>query len=282
MLQDQHGDFVVHHRRDIDCGAVPVTVLTIDSATKLPPEADGAVVVTGSHGAIYAAYLSAKAGVRAAIHHDAGIGFEDAGIGGLAYAETLGLAMAAIATESARIGDAADLLARGVISRANVPAAACGVVAGMICREAVERLKHARWPHKAPPPQAEGRYEVDGILCLDSASMLGPDDRGRVAATGSHGALIAGTTTAPMRPRLILFNDAGPGIERAGIQGLGVLEQSGIAAIAVAARSARIGDGRSTLQDGTISAVNRPASLLGARVDGSALELARRVAEKAP
>jgi len=48
----------------------------------------------------------------------------------------------------------------------------------------------------------------------------------------------------------------------------------------VAARSARIGDGRSTLQDGTISAVNRPAARLGARVDEAALALARRVAEK--
>ncbi|MBS0524045.1 MAG: hypothetical protein JSS04_10450 [Proteobacteria bacterium] len=258
-----------------------MNVLTVDSATRLPPEADGAVVVTGSHGAIHAAYLSAKAGVRAAIHHDAGIGLDDAGIGGLAYAEKLGLAMAAIATESARIGDADDLLARGRISRANAYALACGVAIGTSCRDAVERLKRAPWPHRPPPVQAEGRYEVDGILCLDSASMLGPDDRDRVAATGSHGALIAGTTTAPMRPRLILFNDAGPGIECAGIRGLGVLEQAGIAAVAVAARSARIGDGRSTLQDGTISAVNRPASLLGARVDQPALALARRVAEKA-
>ncbi|HYD07073.1 MAG TPA: hypothetical protein VEC60_15160 [Reyranella sp.] len=259
---------------------MPVTVLTIDSATKLPIESDGAVVVTGSHGAVYAAYLSAKAGVRAAIHHDAGIGLDEAGVGGLAYAEKLGLAMAAIATESARVGDAGDLLARGVISRANAGATACGVVAGMSCREAVERLKQAPWPHAAPPPQAEGRYEVDGILCLDSASMLGPDDRGRVAATGSHGAQIAGTTTAPMRPRLILFNDAGPGIERAGIHGLEVLEQAGVAAAAVAARSARIGDGRSTLQDGRISALNGPAYRLGARVDEPALALARRVAEK--
>lgn len=257
-----------------------VTVLTIDSATKLPPEADGAVVVTGSHGALYAAYLSAKAGVRAAIHHDAGIGLDEAGVGGLAYAEKLGLAMAAIATESARIGDAGDLLARGRISRANTQAVACGVAIGMGCRDAVERLKQAPWPHRPPPTQAEGRYEVDLILCLDSASMLEPGDRGRVAATGSHGALIAGTTTAPMQPRLILFNDAGPCIERAGIQGLDVLEQAGIAAVAVAARSARIGDGRSTLQDGTISAINRPAALLGARVDEPALALARRVAEK--
>jgi hypothetical protein len=267
--------------RDIDCGAVNVTVLAIDSATKLPPQADGAVIVTGSHGAIYAAYLSAKAGVRAAIHHDAGIGLDEAGVGGLGYAEKLGLAMAAIATESARIGDANDLIARGRVSRANAQAIACGVAIGMSCREAVDLLKRAPWPHRPPPSQAEGRYEVDGVLCLDSASMLGPDDRDRVAATGSHGALIAGTTTAPMRPRLILFNDAGPGIERAGIQGLDVLEQAGVAAVAVAARSARIGDGRSTLQDGTISAVNRPASRLGARVDEPALALARRVAEKA-
>jgi hypothetical protein len=110
--------------------------------------------------------------------------------------------------------------------------------------------------------------------------MLGPEDRDRVAATGSHGATIAGTATAPMRPRLILFNDAGACLERAGIQGLAVLEQAGIAAVAVAARSARIGDGRSTLQDGTISAVNRPAFRLGARVDEPALALARRVADK--
>ena len=199
-----------------------VTVLTIDSATKLPPEADGAVIVTGSHGAVYAAYLCAKAGVRAAIHHDAGIGLDEAGVGGLAYAEKLGMAMAAIATESARIGDAGDLLVRGRISRANAQALACGVAIGMSCREAVERLKRAPWPHRPPPTQAEGRYEVDGTLCLDSASMLGPNDHGRVAATGSHGALIAGTTTAPMRPRLIMFNDAGPCIERAGIRGLDV------------------------------------------------------------
>jgi hypothetical protein len=257
-----------------------VTVFTIDSATKLPAEAEGAVVVTGSHGAVYAAYLSAKAGVRAAIHHDAGIGLDEAGVGGLAYAERLGLAMATVATESARIGDANDLLARGRISRCNAQAVSCGAMTGMSCRDAVDRLKQAPWPHAMPPSQAEGRYEINGILCLDSASMLGPDDADRVAATGSHGALIAGTTTAPLRPRLILFNDAGPGIERAGIQGLEVLERAGIAAAAVAARSARIGDGRSTLQDGTISAVNQAAHRIGAHVGGSALALARAVAEK--
>ncbi|MFI5000257.1 MAG: hypothetical protein ACHQK9_10310 [Reyranellales bacterium] len=258
-----------------------VTVLILDSVTKLGPEADGAVVIGGSHAAIYAAHLCAKGGVRAAIHHDAGIGLDEAGVGGLAYAEKLGMAMAAVATASARIGDGRDLYDRGVISRANALAAACGVVAGMSCKDAVERLKRAPWPHTMPPPKAEGRHVVEGIVCIDSATLVLPEDRDRVVATGSHAALNSGTTTAPIAPRLIFFNDAGFGADRGGVLGLATLDRAGVAAVAVAAASARIGDGRSTLQDGTISEVNQAAYRLGARVGSTALALARAVAEKA-
>ena len=73
-----------------------VAILVVPSVTKLPPEADGAVVVGGSHAALYAAHVIAKAGARAAIHHDAGIGFEEAGVAGLALAQELGMAMAAV------------------------------------------------------------------------------------------------------------------------------------------------------------------------------------------
>jgi hypothetical protein len=257
-----------------------VAIFAFDSVTKLPPEATGAVVIGGSHAAVYAAYLSASYGCRAAIHHDAGIGRDEAGVSGLDYAQKLGMAMAAIATASARIGDGLDLLARGIISRANSLAESCGVVTGMTCREAAERLKKAPWPHAAPPAKGETRYIVDGVVCLDSASLLIPADRDRVVATGSHGALNAAVATAPFRPRLLMFNDAGFGADQGGVLALAALEPDGIAAIAVAAQSARIGDGRSTLQDGTISAVNRPAYRLGARVGGSALALARAVAEK--
>jgi uncharacterized protein YunC (DUF1805 family) len=257
-----------------------VTVLTFDSVTKLPPEADGAVVIGGSHGAAYAAYMSAKYGCRAAIHHDAGIGKEEAGVSGLDYAQKLGMAMAAVATASARIGDAADMMARGVISRANALATSCGVVPGMTCRDAAELLKKAPWPHAMPPDKGETRHIVEGIVCLDSASLLVPEDRDRVVATGSHGALNAAIATAPFRPRLLMFNDAGFGADQGGVLSLDALEKDGLAAIAVAAQSARIGDGCSTLQDGTISAVNQPAYRLGARVGGSALALARAVAEK--
>ena len=110
-----------------------VTVLIFDSVVKLPPGANGAVVIGGSHAAVYAAYMSAKYGCRAAIHHDAGIGKDEAGVSGLAYADKLGMAMAAVATGSARIGDGQDLYNRGVISRANALAAKCGVKRGMSC-----------------------------------------------------------------------------------------------------------------------------------------------------
>jgi uncharacterized protein YunC (DUF1805 family) len=256
-----------------------VTVLIFDSVTKLPPEAAGAVVIGASHGAVSAAQLSASAGVRAAIHHDAGIGLDEAGVGGLAYAQSLGLAMAAVAAASARIGDGQDMAARGVISRVNRLAADCGVEIGMRCADAAERLKAAPWPYPLPPPKPEGRHRVAGVLCMDSAVLVVPQDRGLVLAAGSHGALNSGRTMAPIRPRLVLFNDAGPGIDRGGVLGVDLLDSEGIAAGAVAALSARIGDGRSTLQDGTLSTVNRAAYRLGLRVGSPALALARAVAE---
>jgi hypothetical protein len=257
-----------------------VTVLVFDSVVKLPPEANGTVVIGGSHAAVYAAYMSAKYGCRAAIHHDAGIGKDEAGVSGLAYADKLGMAMAAVATASARIGDGQDLFKRGVISRANGLASKCGVKPGMPCRDAAELLKAAPWPHVAPPDKGEDRHMINGIACLDSSSLFVLQDRDKVIATGSHCAFNSGMATAPFRPRLAFFNDAGPGADRGGVLGLDLLEREGIAGVAVGALSARIGDGRSTLQDGTISTANRPAAQLGARVGGSALALARAVAEK--
>jgi hypothetical protein len=264
-----------------------VAILVVPSVTKLPPEAQGAVVVGGSHAALYAAHVIAKAGARAAIHHDAGIGFEEAGVGGLVLAQELGMAMAAIDSASARIGEAEDMMRRGIVSRVNALAAACGVVPGQTCAEAAERLKAAPWPHRAPPARAEGRSVFEAktdrrkIICIDSATLITTDDRDQVVATGSHGAEPSGHVVAPVRPALALYNDAGFGADRAGAAALPVLDKAGIAGATVAALSAKIGEGRSTLTQGVLSAVNEAAYRLGGRVGGSALALARRVAEKA-
>jgi hypothetical protein len=258
-----------------------IPVIVVPSVTKLPRESDGAVVVGGSHAAIYAAYLSVKSGARAAIQHDAGIGRDEAGVGGLPWAERHGMAMAAVATASARIGDGADMLRRGVISRANALAAACGVRPGQAVADAVEHLKAAKWPHAKAEALAEGRVLVHGFVCLDSISLGDSRDAGRVVASGSHGGVPAGETARSFGPRLALFNDAGFGADRAGAAGLPILDAAGIAGATVAARSACIGDGRSTLMQGVLSAVNETAYRLGARPGDTALALARAVAEKA-
>lgn len=258
-----------------------VPIVAVPSVTKLPANTDGAVVIGGSHGAVYAAYLSAKAGARAAIHNDAGIGRDEAGVSGLAWAQSHGMAMAAALCGSARIGDGADMLRRGLISRANALAEACGVQPGQSVAEAAERLKTAPWPHPKPAPLAEGRMMAGPILCVDSISLAGPRDRGRVVASGSHGGVPAGETAAAFGPLLALFNDAGFGMEHAGVAGLPILQQAGIAGATVSTMSARIGDGRSTLLDGFISELNDAAYRLGGRIGSSALAFALAVAEKA-
>ena len=73
-------------------------------------------------------------------------------------------------------------------------------------------------------------------------------------ATGSHGGAIAAGMTRSFRPRLAFFNDAGFGADRAGAASLPILDSEGIAAATVAADSACIGDGQSTLRQG----ISRP------------------------
>src|SRR3954451_20656309 len=101
--------------------------LILDSVTVFPPDARGRAAIAASHGGIYAAYLAAKAGVKAVILCDAGVGREQAGIGGLDWLEQLGMPAAAIGHRSARIGDGADCAHRGVITFANKRAMVLGV-----------------------------------------------------------------------------------------------------------------------------------------------------------
>jgi len=256
-----------------------VQVLVVDGVVKLPPEANGAVVIGGSNATSYAAYFSAKAGARAAIHHDCGIGRDEAGVRGLPWADQHGMAMAAVGTMSARAGDAADMLQRGIISRANRLAAACGVRSGQTVAEAAELLKSAPWPHADVKAPVEERAFVNGILCIGSISFATPEDAGLVVASGSHGGRSAAPFARSFKPRLVFFNDAGFGVDRAGAACLPLLDSDGIAAATVAADSACIGDGHSTLTQGVISAVNETAYRLGARVGEAALNVARNVAK---
>src|SRR3954468_22827054 len=127
--------------------------LILDSVTVFPADARGRAAIAASHGGVYAAYLAAKAGVKAVILCDAGVGRERAGIGGLDYFDKLRGPAATIGHRSARIGHGKDCHARGVISFANVLASLAGVTAGMRASEALERLDRADGPPgRAPLP----------------------------------------------------------------------------------------------------------------------------------
>ena len=126
---------------------MPVTqlapVLVADSITRVGPNAAGAIVVNGSHGGIYAAYVAAKLRVAAAVFNDAGVGRDQAGIAGIDYLAGLGIPAAAVGHGTARIGYGSDMMARGVITHANAPAATLGCRPGMACRDAAAALQQA-------------------------------------------------------------------------------------------------------------------------------------------
>lgn len=104
------------------------------------------------------------------------------------------------------------------------------------------------------------------LVVVDSITELKPGDHaGCLAVSGSHGGISAARYALAARPLLSVFNDAGVGKDDAGIAALGFLQRHGLAACAVAHASARIGDARSTLQDGRISHCNASARELGVR-----------------
>src|SRR5262245_55077981 len=249
---------------------MPAAIVTADSITRLgPEEARGAVVVNASHGGVYAAYLAAKLGVAAAIFNDAGVGRDNAGIGGFDYLQNLGVAAATVGHLSARIGDGADMLARGVITHANRLAEDLGVRIGMTCRDAAMALQRAEVGRRNPPEAIEGEFLVEDIApvvwALDSASLVAPEHWDAIVLTGSHGGLLGGRPETALKydVRAAFYNDAGIGIDEAGVSRLPALDQRGIAAATVSAESARIGDARSTYDDGVLSCVNRRAAALG-------------------
>jgi hypothetical protein len=79
----------------------------------------------------------------------------------------------------------------------------------------------------------------------------------------SHGSLTNVSRLLEVRPRGAIFNDAGVAKDRSGIDGLPVLDGAGVAAVTVAAMSARIGDPASAWATGMVSATNATAARAG-------------------
>lgn len=101
---------------------------------------------------------------------------------------------------------------------------------------------------------------------LDSIGYATTVMTGAVVVSGSHGGMSAARYAAEVRPRLAVFNDAGRGLDDAGVSGLAWLDGYGVAACTVGHDTARIGEASSTLSTGIVTQVNLAAAALGVLV----------------
>lgn len=103
------------------------------------------------------------------------------------------------------------------------------------------------------------------VVVMDSVSFLTRENQNDIVICGSHGGVPAAEYARRHAPRAIVFSDAGGGKDNAGVAGLALLDKEGIAAMAVSAASARIGDGRDIYANGIVSTANRCAGEKGIR-----------------
>jgi hypothetical protein len=249
-------------------------IVAVDSAYDVRPEnRDRDVVVNASYCGVLPARFLGEQAPRAAIGVDCAIGLDGAGIAGLWYLEALAIPAATADVATIELGDGIDLYETGVLSRLNAPAAACGVEAGMTAREAAALLLE-----RDPEPQRADevthrttvhRDEASGreIVCTDSIAFGLAGDRDRnVLCTAGHTGRSAVPYLRDVAPHGFICSDGGRGKNDAGIAGLAIVEADGLAGATVDARTARMGDGLSTYEDGVISAANALARNRGVEV----------------
>jgi hypothetical protein len=301
-----------------DAGRDGMTMPSIvaDSITQLPPGCSGKAVIAASHGGLYSAHCVLAAAVEGAIFCDAGIGRERAGVAGLSFLDQHQIPAAAIGHASARIGDGADCMSRGILTVVNDAARRIGIRTGMPASDAAAMLqaaldrrdlrtlafasevmearstiipRHSRDPsvrREAQFAPDQVRFEIEDFLpvpvvAIDSNSLVSERDSRSIVLTGSHGGLLGGRSDRAIKNRVfaVVYNDADVGADGAGISRLGALDELEIPAATVSAWSARIGDGRSTYLDGFITHLNRSAIALGGERGISSRAFVARLAE---
>ncbi len=119
------------------------------------------------------------------------------------------------------------------------------------------------------------------ISIANSATSIDENNKNDVVVDGSHFGLNVGKYAAQAGIKGMIGNDAGKGLDNAGIAGMEILDDKGIPGAAVAAMSARIGNGTSTYEEGEISVVNETARKLGITPGMSARDAADRMFEAA-
>lgn len=236
------------------------------------------VAVGASFAGAPTAAMAMRPGVKAWIAHEGGPGKDDAGVSGLPLAQRFGVPAAAIATKTAGLSRGMTLIT-GTVSRANQAAMALGVRPGQTGGEAAKLMLKA--PRGKPCNLHgiidEAIHEVElgpqgRIYAVWSFSRVKGEHPNDVFCVASHGGKVMAQYALQAKPKGLIANDAGGGLDNSGMDGLHLLK---IPAATVSADSARIGDALSTYRDGVISALNESARLAGVKLGMSAKEAAR-------
>jgi uncharacterized protein YunC (DUF1805 family) len=253
-------------------------IILANSATSIDEKNKGDVVVDGSHFGLNVGQMALKADILGMIGNDAGNGLEDAGVAGLAFLGNFGVPAATVSSMSAKIGDGKSTYDEGMISVANDAAKNLGITAGMSAKEAADKMLEAATNVLKTGNQSVvaslGKYR---IVIVDASSDVSENNSNDIIITGSHSGENACTYLSGLGIKGTIGNDGGLGKEDAGIAGLKVLEDQNIPAAAVAAMSAKIGNGASTYEQGRISAANKLARDIGVSIGLPAKEAAEKM-----
>ncbi|MFS0823900.1 hypothetical protein [Bacillus sp. 1P02SD] len=242
---------------------------------------NGDVMVGASFAGIISVRFPLRVVPKAVICHDAGIGKNNAGINGLLLLEGKGIPGAAVETMSARLGDGKSMYEDGVISVVNDLAKEMGVYPGMTVKEAAHILLKYKKVIEEIPKYQEVMYESERgkIVAMETVTFTNESNHYDVVCAGSHSGVTSAAYSSRFSPRGVICNDGGMAKDNSGIAGLPILDSKGIAGAAVDTMSAEIGSGRSTYEDGIISARNETAKECGIEVGMTAKEAAMLMLE---
>lgn len=279
---DKDVAFWLHYEDDRGRILVGNSLTSFENATDI----GDAVVLGASFAGGPTGILPVRQGARGWLAHEAGPGKDEAGIAGLPLSDNYSVPAAAIATMEARLSGG-DTLLTGHVSRVNETAAALGVKPGMTGEQAAKVMLNAPLgqTHNVDGVIDESVHTVaetenGNIYAVWSSSRIDGDRSKDILVVASHGAKIMALYVMRTNPKGVICNDAGFGLDNSGIEGLAELNNYGVAAATVSTESARIGDAKSTWDDGIISAVNDIAASKGVSVGQSAQEAAFIMLEK--
>ena len=127
------------------------------------------------------------------------------------------------------------------------------------------------------PRPISGNPGAVQVVLTDTITKLLDTHRGQVVVAGSHGAVYAGWCAAKGGARAVILNDAGVGLDGAGISSLASLDVIGLAAATADSQTCRISDASDMLACGVISHVNEAAVALGCAPGQMVRECAERM-----